>query len=53
MSFVPVTAGGGLSGWQFLARQMRPQDTVCIGHHLGDNPNMIAENVATFGAQIG
>jgi len=35
-------------GWQFLAQHLRPIDGVCIGHHLGDNPDMIAENVATF-----
>jgi hypothetical protein len=35
-------------GWQFVAQHLRPQDTVCIGHYLGDNPSMIEENVATL-----
>ncbi len=34
--------------WRFMAKAMRPNDLACIGHYLGDNPNMIAENVATF-----
>jgi hypothetical protein len=40
-------------GWQFLAQQMRADDMTCIGHYLGDNPDMIAENVATFERLIG
>jgi hypothetical protein len=46
-----VFAGGNHSieeGWQFVAQHLRPDDLVCIGHYLGDNPDMIAENVATF-----
>ena len=46
-----VFAAGNRSieeGWQFLASQMRPGDTVCIGHFLKDNPDMIAENAATL-----
>lgn len=46
-----VFAGGNkpvAAGFQFLASSMRPSDIVCIGHYLGDNPDMIAENVATF-----
>jgi hypothetical protein len=46
-----VFAGGNKpidSGFEFLARSMREDDLVCIGHYLGENPNMIAENVATF-----
>jgi hypothetical protein len=46
-----VFAGGNKpvdAGFRFLAGSMRPGDLTCIGHYLGDNPNMIAENVATF-----
>jgi hypothetical protein len=46
-----VFAGGNkgvAQGFSFLASSMRPGDAVCIGHHLGDNENMIAENVQTF-----
>jgi len=46
-----VFAGGNRSirdGFQFLATSMRPNDVVCIGHYVGDNPNMIAENVKAF-----
>jgi len=46
-----VFAGGNKpipEGWAFLAQHMRSDDLVCIGHYLGDNPDMIAENVATF-----
>ena len=35
-------------GWQFAAQTLRPQDMICVGHFLQENPNMIAENVATF-----
>jgi hypothetical protein len=51
-----VFAAGNRSieeGWQFLARQMRPNDMVCIGHYLKDRPDMIAENVATFEGLFG
>jgi hypothetical protein len=50
-----VFAGGNKSieeGFRFLATSMRPNDLVCIGHYLGDNPNMIAENVATYEAVV-
>jgi hypothetical protein len=50
-----VFAGGNKSvteGFQYLAGNMRPQDAVCIGHYLGDNPNMIDENVKTFEALV-
>jgi hypothetical protein len=50
-----VFAGGNRSiqeGFEFLAQQMRPRDMVCIGYYLADNPNMIAENVATFESLI-
>jgi hypothetical protein len=46
-----VFAGGNKpvqEGFEFLAAHMRKQDLVCIGHYLGDNPDMIAENVARF-----
>jgi hypothetical protein len=46
-----VFAGGNRpipAAFQFLADHMRETDLTCIGHYLGDNPNMIAENVATF-----
>jgi len=46
-----VFAGGNKpisDGFRFLAASMRENDLVCIGHYLGDNPNMIAENVETF-----
>jgi hypothetical protein len=46
-----VLAAGNRSiedGFRVLAQNMRPNDLTCIGHYLGDNPNMIAENVATF-----
>ena len=46
-----VFAGGNspiADGFKVLATSMRERDLVCIGHHLGDNPNMIAENVAAF-----
>jgi hypothetical protein len=34
--------------WQFATKALRPQDMICVGHFLKENPNMIAENVATF-----
>jgi hypothetical protein len=46
-----IFAGGNHSiraGFEFLARHMREKDLTCIGHYLGDNPDMIAENVKTF-----
>ena len=46
-----VFAGGNKpiqEGFKFLATRMRENDLVCVGHYLGDNPNMIAENVRTF-----
>jgi AcrR family transcriptional regulator len=46
-----VFAGGNRpirAGFEFLAGQMRDDDLTCIGHYLGDNPDMIAENVRTF-----
>jgi len=46
-----VFAGGNKpirDGFKFLATGMRENDLVCIGHYLGDNPNMIAENAKTF-----
>jgi hypothetical protein len=46
-----VFAGGNQpirAGFEFLASQMRENDLTCIGHYLGDNPDMIAENVQTF-----
>jgi hypothetical protein len=46
-----VFAGGNRpipAAFQFLADHMRETDLTCVGHYLGDNPNMIAENVATF-----
>jgi len=46
-----VFAGGNKpvdAGFRFLAGSMRAGDLVCVGHYLGDNPNMIAENVRTF-----
>ena len=46
-----VFAGGNRPiqpAFQFLASSMRPNDLVCIGHYLGDNPNMIAENAQAF-----
>lgn len=46
-----VFAGGNKpvdEGFRFLATSMRENDLVCIGHYLGDNSNMIAENVRTF-----
>ena len=29
----------------FVARHLRPQDAVCVGFYLGDNPHMLEENV--------
>ena len=46
-----VFAAGNRSiraGFEFLASQMRENDLTCVGHYLGDNPDMIAENVQTF-----
>jgi hypothetical protein len=46
-----VFAGGNKpipQGFAFLAQHMRENDLTCIGHYLGDNPDMIAENVRTF-----
>lgn len=46
-----VFAGGNKpirAGFEFLATSMRQNDLVCVGHYLGDNPDMIAENVRTF-----
>jgi hypothetical protein len=50
-----VFAGGNQpvdEGFRFLAGSMRENDIVCVGHHLGDNPEMIAENVATFDSVV-
>jgi hypothetical protein len=46
-----IFGGGNLpirAGFEFLAGQMRENDLTCVGHFLGDNPDMIAENVRTF-----
>ncbi|MFW6158768.1 MAG: hypothetical protein ACOC8E_05360 [Planctomycetota bacterium] len=46
-----VFAGGNKpidAGFRYLAGSMRPDDLVCIGHYLAENPDMIAENAATF-----
>lgn len=46
-----VFAGGNkpiADGFRFLATSMRAKDVTCIGHYLGDNENMLAENVKTF-----
>jgi hypothetical protein len=46
-----VFAGGNRPiqpAFEFLATSMRPNDLMCIGHYLGDNPNMIAENAQAF-----
>jgi hypothetical protein len=46
-----IFAGGNIpieDGWSFAAQHVRSSDLICIGHYLGDNPNMIVENVATF-----
>lgn len=46
-----VFAGGNKpreEGWQVLAANMRENDLACIGHYLKENPNMMAENVATM-----
>jgi hypothetical protein len=46
-----IFAGGNIpirDGWTFAAEHIRPHDLVCIGHYLGDNPDMIAENVGMF-----
>jgi len=46
-----VFAGGNRpiqAGFQFLKTSMRKNDLVCIGHYLGDNPDMLGENVKTF-----
>ena len=46
-----VFAGGNRpipAGFESLKKNMRKDDLVCIGHYLGDNPDMIAENVRTF-----
>ena len=50
-----VFAGGNKpvdAGFRYLATSMRPQDIVCIGHYLGDNENLFAENVKTFDAVV-
>ena len=39
-------------GWQALAENMRENDLVCIGHYIKENPNMMAENVATIDSLI-
>jgi hypothetical protein len=31
--------------FDFVARHLRPQDAVCVGFYLGDNPRMLEENV--------
>ena len=36
------------AGFEYLASRMRENDLTCVGHYLGDNPDMIAENVKTF-----
>lgn len=46
-----IFAGGNIpieDGWAYAAQHMRADDLVCIGYYLGDNPDMIAESVATF-----
>jgi hypothetical protein len=46
-----VFAGGNKSiteGFRFLSTSMRAGDLVCVGCYLGDNENMIAENVRAF-----
>jgi len=36
------------AAFRFAGAAMRPQDVVCVGFYLGDNPNMIAEDAALF-----
>ena len=46
-----IFAGGNhpiRAGFEFLSRHMRENDLTCVGHYLGDNPDMITENVKTF-----
>jgi len=46
-----IFAGGNIpieDGWAYAAQHVRADDLLCIGYYLGDNPDMIAENVATF-----
>jgi hypothetical protein len=37
----------------FLARHLRPQDAVCVGVFLKDNPDMLAENARLFSELCG
>ena len=34
--------------FRFAGRHMRPHDVCCVGVHLGDNPDMIAEDIDLF-----
>ena len=34
--------------FEYVAKVIRPTDVVCIGVHLGDDPDMIAKDVALF-----
>lgn len=46
-----VLAAGRLKpeeAFPYVARFLRPQDTVLVGFYLGDNPNMIQETVDLF-----
>lgn len=40
-------------GWQVVAENLRENDMVCIGHYIKENPDMIAENVATLERLVG
>ena len=31
-----------------VAENVRENDLICIGHYMKENPNMMAENVATI-----
>lgn len=35
-----------VEAFAYAARHMRPTDAVCVGIHTGDNPSMLAEDVA-------
>ncbi len=43
---------GPAEAFDFVARHLRPQDAVCIGVYTGDNPAMLAEDVALFNAAL-
>ena len=34
--------------FRYVAGVLRPQDVVCVGYHLGDDPDLIEKTVGLF-----